>query len=289
MRAFAEFVMRGRMQATLGVAGSIAVPLLFWLGAAGGGLVLLRRGLSDALSILFWALLPALLWWYLGDPSILLIMAGTLVLAQVLRATTSWVWVLLSSVVLGMVFIALLSTVSRGLIESLVDAVRPMIPQLMKDLPADQLAAVQESLKPTLTGLIASSFQAAALLCLVLARYWQAALFNPGGFGQEFRAVRLPPALAIALLAGVLLAPALGVEAAALSPICMVPLLFAGVGLGHGLIALKRLSSFWVIGLYVAVLLAGNLICLLAVIDGLFDFRGRLARKNGAGPANGEG
>ncbi|PYC21991.1 hypothetical protein [Pseudomonas alcaligenes] len=289
MRAFAEFVMRGRMQATLGVAGSIAVPLLFWLGAAGGGLVLLRRGLSDALSILFWALLPALLWWYLGDPSILLIMAGTLVLAQVLRATTSWVWVLLSSVVLGMVFIALLSTVSRGLIESLVDAVRPMIPQLMKDLPADQLAAVQESLKPTLTGLIASSFQAASLLCLVLARYWQAALFNPGGFGQEFRAVRLPPALAIALLAGVLLAPALGVEAAALSPICMVPLLFAGVGLGHGLIALKRLSSFWVIGLYVAVLLAGNLICLLAVIDGLFDFRGRLARKNGAGPANGEG
>lgn len=289
MRAFAEFVMRGRMQATLGVAGSIAVPLLFWLGAAGGGLVLLRRGLSDALSILFWALLPALLWWYLGDPSILLIMAGTLVLAQVLRATTSWVWVLLSSVVLGMVFIALLSTVSRGLIESLVDAVRPMIPQLMKDLPADQLAAVQKSLKPTLTGLIASSFQAASLLCLVLARYWQAALFNPGGFGQEFRAVRLPPALAIALLAGVLLAPALGVEAAALSPICMVPLLFAGVGLGHGLIALKRLSSFWVIGLYVAVLLAGNLICLLAVIDGLFDFRGRLARKNGAGPANGEG
>lgn len=289
MRAFAEFVMRGRMQATLGVAGSIAVPLLFWLGAAGGGLVLLRRGLSDALSILFWALLPALLWWYLGDPSILLIMAGTLVLAQVLRATTSWVWVLLSSVVLGMVFIALLSTVSRGLIESLVDAVRPMIPQLMKDLPADQLAAVQESLKPTLTGLIASSFQAASLLCLVLARYWQAALFNPGGFGQEFRAVRLPPALAIALLAGVLLAPALGVEVAALSPICMVPLLFAGVGLGHGLIALKRLSSFWVIGLYVAVLLAGNLICLLAVIDGLFDFRGRLARKNGAGPANGEG
>lgn len=289
MRAFAEFLMRGRMQATLGVAGSMVVPLLFWLGAAGGALVLLRRGLSDALSVLFWALLPALLWWYLGDPSILLIMAGTLVLAQVLRATTSWVWVLLSSVVLGMVFIAVLSTVSRELIESLAGAVRPMLPQLMKDLPADQLAVVQESLLATLTGLFASSLQVASLLCLVLARYWQAALFNPGGFGQEFRAVRLPPALGMALLVGVLFAPALGAEASALAPICMVPLLFAGIGLGHGLIALKRLSSFWVIGLYVAVFVAGNLICLLAVIDGLFDFRGRLARKNGAGPANGEG
>ena len=43
------------------------------------------------------------------------------------------------------------------------------------------------------------------------------------------------------------------------------------------------------VGTDVAVLLLGNLICLLAVIDGLFDFRGRLARKDGAGPANGEG
>ena len=74
-----------------------------------------------------------------------------------------------------------------------------------------------------------------------------------------------------------------------LATVFTVPLLFAGVALGHGLIAMKRLSSFWVFGLYVAVLLLGNLICLLAVIDGLFDFRGRLARKNGAGPANGEG
>jgi len=289
MRAFAEFVMRGRMQATFGVAGSIAVPLLFWLGAAGGGLVLLRRGLSDALGVLFWASLPALFWWYLGDPSIALIMGGTLVLAQVLRTTTSWVWVLFASVVLGTVFVGVLSTVSRELIESLAGAVRPMLPQLIKDLPADRLAAMEESLIPTLSGLIASSFQAASLLCLVLARYWQAALFNPGGFGQEFRAIRLPPALAIMLLAGVLLVPALSPQMASLAPVCMVPLLFAGVGLGHGLIALKRLSSFWGIGLYVAVLLAGNLICLLAVIDSLFDFRGRLMRKNGSGSADGEG
>jgi hypothetical protein len=52
---------------------------------------------------------------------------------------------------------------------------------------------------------------------------------------------------------------------------------------------MKRLSSFWKIGLYIAVLMLGNLICLLAVVDSLFDFRGRLARKNGAGSANGEG
>lgn len=49
MRALAEFTMRGRMQATLAVAGSAVVPLLFWLSAAAGSLVLLRRGFGDAL------------------------------------------------------------------------------------------------------------------------------------------------------------------------------------------------------------------------------------------------
>ena len=52
MRALAELIMRGRMQATLIVAGCAALPLLFWLSAAAGSLVLLRRGFSDAAGIL---------------------------------------------------------------------------------------------------------------------------------------------------------------------------------------------------------------------------------------------
>lgn len=290
MRALAELIMRGRMQATLVVVGSAVLPLLFWLSASASSLVLLRRGLNDAVGILFWAFLPALAWWYFGDPSIALTLAGTLVMAQVLRSTSSWVWVLAVSVVLGVVFAWLLGITSKELIESLADVLRSSSQQFWSEakLPAEQLADMQASLVPTLTGLLASSLQATSLLCLVLARYWQASLYNPGGFGREFRATRLPPALAIVLLVGVLI-PLQGTEVPMLATICSVPLLFAGVALGHGLIEMKRLSSFWKIGLYVAVLLGGNLICLLAVLDGLFDFRGRLARKNGAGPANGEG
>ena len=61
MRALAEFIMRGRMQATLVVAGCATLPLLYWLGAAAGSLVLLRRGLTDALGVLSLGLLPALI------------------------------------------------------------------------------------------------------------------------------------------------------------------------------------------------------------------------------------
>jgi hypothetical protein len=291
MRALAEFIMRGRMQATLAVVGSAALPLLFWLSAATGSLVLLRRGMTDAFPIVIWALLPAVFWWFLGDPSILLVMLGTLSLAQVLRATDSWTWVLLASVVLGVVFALVLWATSAELIAALADAVRQVLEQFAAEskVPAEQMTSLHESMNATVTGLLASSLQVVSVLCLVLARFWQAALYNPGGFGQEFRAVRLPSAAALPLLAGVLLTPQLGVPAAVLAPICMVPLFFAGLALGHGLIEMKRLSSFWKIGLYIALLMLGNLICLLAVVDSLFDFRGRLARKNGAGPANGEG
>ena len=291
MRTIAEFTMRGRMQATLVVVGSAALPLLFWLSAASGALVLLRRGLQETFGILVWALLPALVWWFLGDPSLLLIVLGTLVLAQVLRATGSWIRVLLASVVLGGLFALILSATSAELIKALADGVREVLPQLVGqgEMSAEQLAGFQDSLIPILTGIMAASMQVACVLCLILARYWQAELYNPGGFGREFRALRLPWPVAVALLFGVVLGPRLGAQLAVMAPICTIPLLFAGLALGHGLIEMKRLSSFWLIGMYIATLLFGNLICLLAVVDGLFDFRGRLARKNGAGPANGEG
>ena len=104
MRALADFVMRGRLQATLAVVIAAALPMLFWVSAAAGSLVLLRRGLNDALGIVVWALLPTLLWWYFGEPRPLLVLFGTLVLAVVLRASVSWTRVLLASVLLGVLY-----------------------------------------------------------------------------------------------------------------------------------------------------------------------------------------
>lgn len=101
MRAIAEFIMRGRMQATLVVAAAAALPLLFWLSAAASALVLLRRGMQDAVTIVVWAVLPALAWWYFAEPRTLLVLLGTLSLAQLLRRTQSWVAVLLASVPWG--------------------------------------------------------------------------------------------------------------------------------------------------------------------------------------------
>lgn len=277
------------MQATLVVVAAAVLQPFFWLGAAAGSLVLLRRGAGDAIGILAWALLPALAWWYLGDPTVTLVMLGSAVLAQVLRSSMSWNRVMLASVVLGVFYVLLLSTVSAGLVQGLAEAFGKVLPQVLSEakLSADQQAELQAGLVPAVTGLLAASLQVISLLCLMLARYWQAALYNPQGFGREFRALRLAPAVAIALLLGVLVVPLLGPQFAVVAPLCAVPLLFAGLALGHGLVALKRLPGFWLVLLYGLALMLGNVICLVAVVDSLFDFRGRLVRRQGS--TNGEG
>ncbi|MCQ4276628.1 hypothetical protein [Stutzerimonas degradans] len=297
MRALAEFIMRGRMQAILVVGVAAALPMLFWLSAAAGSLVLLRRGLNDALSVLVWAIVPALAWWYFGDPRTLLVLLGSLGLALLLRNQASWARVMLCSVALGLLYVWGLGAVFGEPIAALAGELQKILPETLsgayEQFSDEERARLGALLAPVLTGLLAALLQIVTLLSLMLARYWQAALYNPGGFGGEFRALRFPPVVAIMLLVGMLLGPSLGAQFAVLTPLCSVPLVFAGVALMHGLVAQGRLPRFWLVGLYVTLVLFMQLIypllAVLAIVDSLFDFRGRAAGKNGAGPANGEG
>ncbi len=297
MRALAEFIMRGRMQATLVVVGCAALPLLFWLSAAAGALVLLRRGLNDAMGVIGWALLPAFVWWYFGDPRTLLVLLGALGLAMLLRSSVSWSRVMLCSVGLGLLYAWALGEVFGEPIAAVAGELQKVLPGTLSDAYEQLSAAERERLEgllaPVLTGLLAALMQMVTLLSLMLGRYWQGVLYNPGGFGREFQTLRFRPLLAFLLLMGMLIGPNLGVQFAVLTPLCSVPLFFAGLALVHGLVAQGRLARFWLVGLYVTLVLFMHMIypllAVVAVVDSLFDFRGRASRNNGAGPANGEG
>jgi len=299
MRALADFIMRGRMQATLVVAGCAALPLLFWLSAAAGCLVLLRRGRSDAIGVLAWGVLPAFVWWYFGEPRTLMVLLGSLGLAALLRAGWPWSKVLLASVGLGVVYGVVLGAAFGEALNQLAVAMNSHLPDLLGDiyqrLSLEEQAHLEALIAPVLIGLIAALLQAISLLALILGRYWQAVLYNPGGFGREFRATRIPGAVALALLACMLVGPHFGPRVAMLTPLCSVPLMFAGFALVHGLVVRGKLGRFWLVGLYVTFLLfiqlAYPLLVAVAIVDSLIDFRGRLAPEKGndQGSANGEG
>ncbi|MBD1551787.1 hypothetical protein [Pseudomonas typographi] len=299
MRPLADFIMRGRVQATLVVAGCAALPLLYWLSAAAVCLVLLRRGTKDALSVLAWGVLPALVWWYFGEPRTLMVLLGSFGLAALLRGGRPWHQVLLASIGLGLVYGVILGTVYREPIDELAQLLQTHMPRTLEgiyqQLTLEEQARLEALVAPVLTGLIAALLQAGSVLALMLGRYWQAVLYNPGGFGREFRATRIPRAAALVLLALMLVGPNFGVQVAMLTPLCSVPLMFAALALVHGLVALGKLRRFWLVGLYIMLVLFLQAIypvlVLVAIVDSLIDIRGRLAPAGGADKdsANGEG
>ncbi|MCJ8170226.1 hypothetical protein [Atopomonas sediminilitoris] len=297
MRAVAEFIMRGRMQATAVVMGAAVLPLFFWLSAAAVGLVLLRRGVNAALSLLFWGALPALVWWHFGEPRLLLVLLGTAALAQVLRATVSWPRVLLMSVPLGLLFAWAIHMAMGDALAETAKVAQPLLADMLKQLDPNAdvavLAQMQAFVVPVLAGIMAAMLQVSTLLSLLLARWWQSQLYNPGGFATEFQALRLNPLAAISLLGLALLGPQLDTQLAILLPVCTIPLVVAGVALLHGLKAQARLATFWLVGLYAGLVLLTQLvlplIVLLAVADSLIDFRGRKRPQGPQNPADGEG
>lgn len=281
MKALAEFVMRGRKPAILVVMIAAVLPMLFPVSAAAGSLVLLRRGLADAASVVGWALLPAMTWWLLGEPRPLLVIVGTLVLAQVLRGSISWLRVVLTSVCVGVLFAAVLGQVQGELIASTVTALQQVLPEMLGEayssLTAIQRERLVALLPPLLTGIMAALLQLLCLMCLMVARYWQAVLYNPGGFARELQALRIPAPVAAALLAAVVLAPYGGSDLLMLAPLLSLPLLLAGVALVHALVAARRIAVFWLAGMYVSLVLFMQLtyplLVLLAVVDSVLDFR----------------
>ena len=139
--------------------------------------------------------------------------------------------------------------------------------------------------KPTalqIAGMLGLVNAMGSILCLLLARWWQAALYNPGGFGQEFRALQLTPAITTVLVMPALALVASGVEYRTWAVIFAVPLTFAGLALVHARAALRGQGSGWLTGFYLMWLVFDPMkliVVFVAIADSWLQFRRRWAQK----------
>ena len=293
MRGLADFAMRGPKQALFLAVLFASIPMLFWLGSAVVALVLLRRGIDQGLKVLMWALLPAIGWVAAGQFNALTGLLGTTLIACVLRQTVSWQKTLLTLVPLGGIIALSMFQLAPQQIALLSDAVMGLLARVLQGQGAESMVDMGARLKPLVkygvVGIVSWFSLVSCVLSLVLARAWQSALYNPGGFGEEFRRLILPPLTSIALLALTLGGAALSPVLTVLIPIASLPLFIAGLALVHGLVKLKQLGSFWLTGMYMLLItvtqLAYPVIVLTACFDSVFDFRRRVEnRLSGNGP-----
>jgi hypothetical protein len=117
----------------------------------------------------------------------------------------------------------------------------------------------------------------------MLARSWQAKLYNPGGFRKEFHALRLSPATAV-----ICVVIMVGGSVIGLNPMLMgwaggLPLFLAALALVHGTVGRKELSVQWLVLFYMALVFLGPslmiLLLVLAFVDSWLDIRGRIKPK----------
>lgn len=281
MRALTQFVMRGPLQASAVAVITMAVPLLFWVSAAVVGLVILRLGIRQGINIGLWALLPALGWSWIGqDPSALAVLLEVVLMAALVRSTGSWQQALVAGSVLAVIIGALLPMLYPALFDQLVQTGVSFYQQYNAEVAralGDQLEpAIRQAMNASMAGI----FLLTGVGLTMLARSWQAGLYNPGGFRREFHALRLSWPVAALCAVAMVAGPAVG-----LNPVLIVwagglPLLIAGIALVHGVIGHRKMGVQWLVMFYIALLLLGPslmlLLLVLAFVDSWLDIRGRL-------------
>jgi len=275
MRGLAEYVMLGRRQAIIIVLLSGFFPLLYFFSAATVALVTLRKGQKEGLLILLWALLPAGLLWAMGDTSAAFLLLGTYVLALVLRQTQSWQRVLLLALVVGLVtqFSLVLQPAYEAQVQAMVrDGLQAQLNQ------GGQTDYTAEQVIDSLLSFYGAYHAFMVVICLMIGRWWQALLYNPGGFRQEFHNLRFDPRVMIALL-GLILAGLLDIPPldSWLPLLCVAPM-FAGLAVAHWTVATRKMGTPWLVLCYVTLLMMAPAIILLGMTDSVLDLRKRMQR-----------
>jgi hypothetical protein len=296
VKAFATWVMKGRMQAViaatvLAVLALLVTPLALF-SAAVVTLAVLRQGWREGLLVVGSALLA------IGGLGGLIFQMPV---ATVIMGAMLWVPAAVLGAVLGRsgsLRIAIeTATVGAAVIVGLQyllmadpaafwrDALNEFLAQRIdaETLQASNIGDLVGLLAGWMPGGVAASWLLGVIASLLLARYWAALLDRPGAFGEEFRSLRfgrwllllLPVLLALGVLAS-------GGEPNLISQLYLVGMmlfLLQGVSVAHALVADFSASPAWLVGLYLLLIFVApqgaTMVALAGYADGWLDFRAR--------------
>lgn len=299
MIRLAAFVARGPNQAVLVVLAfavlSLFLPLVGLLSSASAALVALRKGGLEAARVIGSAALVLAIAGALFSGSVAApLLYGALlwvpiwIVALVLRQTYQFGWALELAAFMGLLGVTIVYAVVADPAEMWQERFRILLAPLLERSGSADLARIDQVgmwFAPYLTGIVAAGSVFSIALSLILARWWQAALFNPGGFAAEFGSMRLHKATHFFAL-GCLLLAYLGTLTVSeyfrnvLIVLC-VPFVMLGLSIVHRLLSAKAGKRFWLAGLYVLATVVPQIlvpVALLGITDAWVDWRQRWAR-----------
>lgn len=272
---------------------ALLLPPLGLLSAAAAGLVTLRHGVREAVFIIAVSLIPVAILGYFLSGSLPVVIASammlwlpSLLLGGVLRWSRHLPWVIEGGLVLGVVVISIQYLALGNPVEFWTGLVEPLAEQLAGEglLQESDPAEVAQAMGALLPGALAIGIFMQVVLGMFLARWWQALLYNPGGFREEFHRLRLDRLLAyLALPPMVWLFFAGEVDIWVYIGLLMVmAYALQGLAVAHGLLAEYKAGG-WLIGIYVLLIIATPHVLSALAIAGYADtwmnFRQRAGKR----------
>ncbi len=304
MRLLASFVMQGRSQAVMAISIiallSVLFPPLAIISSAGVALVTLRVGLRDGLLVALLSAIACSLLAMLVQVNVIPVVGATLllwlpvwILALMLRSSRSLAYTTILALLFGVLLIVIHYLQYSDPATQWSKVLGPMIESLgqAQGLEAGQRKLLLEVLSHWMTGMMAAGFFLQLIASLLLGRWWQSLLFNPGGFRDEFHQLRLPRPLALLAVAVIaLLSTDVTVGRPMLDYLAMLLImayLLQGLALAHGLRAQLNASYGWLFGMYILLIIGMHymliLLATIGVLDAMLDFRTRFGKGEGPG------
>ncbi len=282
MNFLAAYIMRGRMQAMI-VASSLALLSLIVLpvsvvSSAAVALVTLRRGAFEGLYVLVCSSVAAGLLGFLalGNYQFALLYAMVLwlpvwLISIVLREGQHLSLAVEIAILFGIFCVIGFYLYSPEPAAMWKAVLSKMVP---KDVPVADIQRTIDILAHYMTGVVAAGSVFGLLFGLFLGRWWQANLYNPGGFKQEFLSLATKPRLSIGTIAVVAIAlVSLGVISEIawnVSILLFVLYTVNGTAVLHTVFSRMKLGRYTVPMLYITLFLIPHAMLLVALV-GLSD------------------
>jgi len=137
-----------------------------------------------------------------------------------------------------------------------------------------EMSAMLENAPQFMTGLMGTAFFASMILSVFLARWWQAALYHPGGFREEFHGIRLDRTAAMVGAAVIVLAFISASPGSLIVDVAIMTGIYAsvfGVALVHHWVSETEAHKAWLILMYLLLAFVAPQILVVLAIVGLAD------------------
>ncbi len=290
----ARFIMVGRLQASLFVGIVTLLSLILPVGILANGaisLVTLRHGwrqglylgfiaaavLAVAMTVISSAPMSGFL---TGLVHTLPIVAASAVLLQTVSWQRTFELLVLIAIFIAVIFHTVVGDLTIFWAE-LFSAFKPVISAGWPEGRWDEWVL---QMAPRMTGLVAFLYVMAFVMTLFIGRYWQAKLYNAGGFASEFRQLRLGINMSIAAMVLLILATIIGGSLFnTFAVIIMTVFLFQGLSVAHCLVKHTNMHVGWLVGMYVFLFLlplqVGVMFSVFGVVDNFIDTRKKLMKQ----------